>query len=160
MFPLLGFCTDNEAEAGACPSSAVSCGRLQGGGLVEASCLQKCSIVLKGKIKNSLYDNTPRAVTCAKWPAWLCSLKRAQSDLDSFYLLIRFTWLNFLCTTFPWPHVYICSQRHLFLDSAALVIIRVFLFYCVSGPMLLNCLSEWVILTLFILKEPKPDFKM
>lgn len=71
MFPLLGFWPDNEVEAGACLSSAISCGRLQGGGLIEvcllipASCFQKCCIVLKGKTEK-LYAYILNVVTGAK----------------------------------------------------------------------------------------------
>lgn len=51
-------------------SVPVSCGRLQGGCLVEvcllspASCPPKCSIVLKGKMKNSHYDYTQHSDLC------------------------------------------------------------------------------------------------
>lgn len=142
MFPLLGPWPDNEAEAGACLSSAASCGRLLGGGLPSdpSFLFPETLHCLKGQEWNckTLCSHSDR---CKSWPVGLCCAEERGGEEGGITIRLGFILPPYQVDLAELPPAalhshaltYICSQRRLFLVS-----INQRRLYCLSGAVSLT----------------------
>lgn len=123
-----------------CLSHSISCGRQQGGGLIEvgllipASCLRKTPLSYNAYLKLSLCFYSTSSDLCK---SVIVFVKGGHSQ-TSFHLLIRFAWPNFLNYIHMPSHL--SAARGSFLDPLVSCLCYHKILYSVSAPVFLHCL--------------------